>query len=90
MGIKVNNRKAVDDQFDRAANLIGLNDDIRDSLKMPDRELMVEVPLRKDDGSIHSFRGYRVQQIIHGGRLKAVFVFTMKLIWMKFELLRHL
>ena len=61
MGIKVNNRKAVDDQFDRAANLIGLNDDIRDSLKMPDRELMVEVPLRKDDGSIHSFRGYRVQ-----------------------------
>jgi len=61
MGIKVNNRKAGEDQFDRAANLIGLNDDIRDSLKMPDRELMVEVPLRKDDGTIHSFRGYRVQ-----------------------------
>ena len=61
MKIKVNNRKASDDQFDRAADLIGLKKDIRESLKMPDRELMVEVPLRKDDGSIQSFRGYRVQ-----------------------------
>ncbi len=61
MSVKVNNRKATYDQFDRAAKLIGLNDDIRDSLRMPDRELMVEVPLRKDDGTIHSFRGYRVQ-----------------------------
>jgi len=61
MKIKVNNRKASDDQFDRAADLIGLKEDIRESLKMPDRELMVEVPLRKDDGSIQSFRGYRVQ-----------------------------
>ena len=61
MKIKVNNRKASDDQFDRAADLIGLKEDIRESLKMPDRELMVEVPLRKDDGSIQSFRGFRVQ-----------------------------
>ena len=61
MSVKVNNRKATDDQFDRAAELIGLNYDIRDSLRIPDRELMVEVPLRKDDGTIHSFRGYRVQ-----------------------------
>ena len=61
MKIKVNNRKASDDQFDRAADLIGLNKDIRESLKMPNRELMVEVPLRKDDGSIQSFRGFRVQ-----------------------------
>jgi len=29
MKIKVNNRKASDDQFDRAADLIGLNEDIR-------------------------------------------------------------
>ncbi len=61
MAVKVNNRKAGDDQFDRAAELIGLKDNIRDSLKMPDRELMVEVPLRKDDGTLQSFRGYRVQ-----------------------------
>ena len=61
MDIKVNNRKASDDQFDRAADSLGLKEDVRESLKMPDRELMVEVPLRKDDGSIEVLKGYRVQ-----------------------------
>ena len=61
MSNKVNNKKASDDQFNRAADLIGLNETIRTSLNVPDRELMVEVPLRKDDGTIESFRGYRVQ-----------------------------
>ena len=61
MSNKVNNKKASDDQFNRAADLIGLGETIRTSLNVPDRELMVEVPLRKDDGTIESFRGYRVQ-----------------------------
>ena len=61
MSLKVNNKKASDDQFNQAADLIGLDEEVRLSLIAPDRELMVEVPLRKDDGSIQSFRGYRVQ-----------------------------
>jgi len=61
MTLKVNNKKASDDQFNQAADLIGLDEEVRLSLIAPDRELMVEVPLRKDDGSIQSFRGYRVQ-----------------------------
>ena len=61
MSLKVNNKKASDDQFNQAADLIGLDDEVRLSLIAPDRELMVEVPLRKDDGTIQSFRGYRVQ-----------------------------
>ena len=61
MSNKVNNKKASDDQFNRAADLIDLDETIRTSLNVPDRELMVEVPLRKDDGTIESFRGYRVQ-----------------------------
>ena len=61
MSNKVNNKKYSDDQFNRAADLIGLDETIRTSLNVPDRELMVEVPLRKDDGTIESFRGYRVQ-----------------------------
>ena len=56
MSKKINNKKASDDQFNRAADLIGLDEKIRTSLNVPDRELMVEVPLRKDDGSIESFR----------------------------------
>ena len=61
MSLKVNNKKASDDQFNQAADLIGLDEEVRLSLIATDRELMVEVPLRKDDGSIQSFRGYRVQ-----------------------------
>ena len=61
MSLKVNNKKASDDQFNQAADLIGLDEEVRLSLIAPDRELMVEVPLRKDDGTIQSFRGYRVQ-----------------------------
>ena len=59
--IKVNNRKAADDQFERASDLLGLNKNIREALLMPNRELTVEVPLRRDDGSIEVLKGYRVQ-----------------------------
>jgi glutamate dehydrogenase/leucine dehydrogenase len=61
MATKINNKKASDDQFNRAADLIGLDEKIRLSLNVPDRELVVEVPLRRDDGSLESYRGYRVQ-----------------------------
>ena len=61
MSVKVNNLKSSTDQFDRAAELLGLDDGMRTTLNMPDRELSVEVPLRKDDGTIKSFRGFRVQ-----------------------------
>lgn len=57
----MNNRKAADDQFERASDLLGLNPNIREALLMPNRELTVEVPLRRDDGSIEVLKGYRVQ-----------------------------
>ena len=61
MSVKVSNLKASVDQFDRAADLLGLDENIRNSLRMPDRELSVEVLLRRDDESLESFKGYRVQ-----------------------------
>jgi glutamate dehydrogenase (NAD(P)+) len=48
-------------QFDHAAELLDLDDDLRTTLRMPDRELIVEVMLRRDDGSLESLTGYRVQ-----------------------------
>ncbi|MCH8013109.1 MAG: glutamate dehydrogenase [Candidatus Marinimicrobia bacterium] len=59
--IKVNNFKACCDQFDRAAEQLGLNENLQVSLKLPDREIAVEVPLIKDDGSLEIFQGYRIQ-----------------------------
>jgi glutamate dehydrogenase (NAD(P)+) len=48
-------------QFERAANLINLDDYMRRILTRPFREVQVEVPVRMDDGRIEVFTGYRIQ-----------------------------
>ena len=48
-------------QFDRAAKLIGLDDETQLLLKTPYREVKVELPIRRDDGSLGVWQGYRVQ-----------------------------
>lgn len=53
--------KIVHNQFDKAADLIELEDYMRRLIKMPFRTVAVEVPVQMDDGNITSFRGYRVQ-----------------------------
>src|SRR5436189_1829548 len=51
----------VASQFDRAADLIGLEGYRRRILMSPFREVQVEVPVRMDDGRIEVFTGYRIQ-----------------------------
>lgn len=48
-------------QFDMAADLMKLNPDVRMVLSTPYRELVVQVPVRLDDGNLAVFHGYRVQ-----------------------------
>lgn len=48
-------------QFDRAAEAMELEDDMRVLLSTPFREIRVEVPVRRDDGSLAVYKGYRVQ-----------------------------
>ncbi|MGH7259146.1 MAG: Glu/Leu/Phe/Val family dehydrogenase [Nitrospiraceae bacterium] len=47
-------------QFDRAAELMNLDPNLRQRLKLPDRSLVVSVPVRMDDGRVEVFTGYRV------------------------------
>lgn len=47
--------------FDQAAEVLGLRDSARELLAIPERELRVELPLRRDDGSLSVYIGYRVQ-----------------------------
>src|SRR5437870_6083268 len=54
-------KSIVDSQFQRAANLINLDDYMRRILMRPFREVQVEVPVRMDDGRIERFTGYRIQ-----------------------------
>lgn len=51
----------VGNRFDKAADLIGLEEYMRRLLCSPFRTVSVEVPVHMDDGRIESFSGYRVQ-----------------------------
>jgi len=54
-------REIVDYNFQRAADRLGLDHEMRTLLTMPFRELRVEIPVRLDDGTLRVFVGYRVQ-----------------------------
>jgi glutamate dehydrogenase (NAD(P)+) len=47
--------------FERAADHIELEEDMREILRSSYREISVQVPVRMDDGSVSVFMGYRVQ-----------------------------
>jgi glutamate dehydrogenase (NAD(P)+) len=48
-------------QFDSAADLLDLDAGLRAVLREPVRELHVTLPVRMDDGSVRTFKGFRVQ-----------------------------
>jgi len=48
-------------QFDKAADLMKLDENIRKILAMTTNEIIVHFPVKMDDGRIEMFTGYRVQ-----------------------------
>ncbi|MBD1259715.1 Glu/Leu/Phe/Val dehydrogenase [Maribacter polysiphoniae] len=48
-------------QFNHAADIIGLNANIRKILEVTNNELVVHFPVRMDNGEVEVFTGYRVQ-----------------------------
>ncbi len=58
------------EQFDQAADLIGLEDELRQILRTCKRELIVHFPVEMDDGSIKVFTGYRVHHNVAAGPAK--------------------
>src|SRR5919109_2769329 len=57
-------------QFDIAAEQLDLPQDIREVLRVPQRELTVNFPVKMDDGSTRVFTGYRVQHNLGRGPVK--------------------
>lgn len=62
-------RVAVE-QFERAAKVVGLEQEIRARLVEPRRSLTVNFPVRRDDGTVETFTGYRVQHTLTMGPTK--------------------
>ncbi|MBA2285916.1 MAG: Glu/Leu/Phe/Val dehydrogenase [Ktedonobacteraceae bacterium] len=57
-------------QFDEAAERLGLSQSMRAILRKPKRELIVNFPVRRDNGDVEMFTGYRVQHNINRGPAK--------------------
>lgn len=57
-------------QFDQAADLLHLPEELRQVLRTPKRELTVNFPVRMDDGRVQMFTGYRVQHNMNCGPAK--------------------
>ena len=49
------------EQLDAAADILGLDDGMRETLRRPRREFTAHFPVEMDDGSVRTFSGYRVQ-----------------------------
>lgn len=62
--------EAMSERFDRAAQLLGLDDDLYKVMRVPSRELKVYIPVRMDTGHIQVFEGYRVQHNFARGPAK--------------------
>ena len=58
---ELNPWKVAQKQFDEAAEVMGLDPNLREVLREPKRELTVHFPVKMDDGSIKVFTGHRVQ-----------------------------
>jgi glutamate dehydrogenase (NAD(P)+) len=62
-------RVAVE-QFEGAADLLGIEPEIRSRLLEPRRSLTVNFPIRRDNGEVEMFTGYRVQHTLTMGPTK--------------------
>ncbi len=57
-------------QFERAADLLALDRELRSRLLEPRRSLVVNFPVRNDAGEVHNYTGYRVQHGLTVGPTK--------------------
>ncbi|MEP6947023.1 MAG: Glu/Leu/Phe/Val dehydrogenase [Acidobacteriota bacterium] len=62
--------EAMSERFDRAARLLGLEEDLYTVMRVPSREIKVYIPVRMDTGHIQVFEGYRVQHNFARGPAK--------------------
>ncbi len=57
-------------QFDAAADVLNLDQGVRGILREPQRQLIVDFPVKMDDGSVRMFQGFRVQHNVTRGPAK--------------------
>jgi glutamate dehydrogenase (NAD(P)+) len=58
---EVSNLEIVRHYFDKAAERLGLPEDVQVVFWTPYREVTVQIPVKLSDGKVHVFSGYRIQ-----------------------------
>jgi|HubBroStandDraft_1064217.scaffolds.fasta_scaffold39747_3 glutamate dehydrogenase (NAD(P)+) len=53
--------RAIQDYLDRAAKVVNLEPYVRTILSQPKNEIIVNFPVKMDNGEVRNFKGYRVQ-----------------------------
>ena len=61
MSEQINAFEMAQEQFDHVAKMLNLDPGIAEVLRWPMREYSFRIPVRMDDGSLRTFRGFRVQ-----------------------------
>ena len=64
---ELNTWLAAEARFDEAAARLGLDDGMCKVLRLPSKEIAVNIPVQLDDGRLEVFTGYRVQHSIARG-----------------------
>jgi len=57
-------------RFNEAVKILGLDDHFASVLKVPDKAVIVNIPVTMDDGTIQVYEGYRVVHSVHLGPSK--------------------
>jgi len=61
MSEQINAFELAQKQFDKVAEMLNIDNGVREALRWPTREFSFRIPIRMDDGSIKVFQGFRVQ-----------------------------
>jgi len=68
--LEFNPRLNAETNFNAAADVLGLDQGVREVLRSPDREMTVNIPVLMDDKKLRCFIGYRVQHNFMRGPCK--------------------
>ena len=81
--------EAMSERFDRAARLLGLDEDLYAVMRVPSRELKVYIPVKMDTGHLLFLRVSVFSTTLHAVRQKAESVTRLTLRWTKLKHFRR-
>ncbi len=74
---RYNPLESMNRRFDAAVEILGLDEQFANVLRVPDKVVMANMPVTMDDGTIKVFEGYRVVHSVHLGPSKGGIRYSM-------------